>query len=180
MKFDIIPNVTIGVSSINLRRKMKNLKRKICSALCCLSVLSGANKVESFSFKDACRLARKVPDFVLYVDRAVSRAVNYLWLYVDEFVFRHIVFGEPMVVVGGICTFDFILEPGARVPTNFIFAAMGWISFLNTCNGFYPEDEESSKSDDRSGKEQKETKKDRIENSLKDKEKSTSKDESSS
>ncbi len=130
-----------------------------------MSVLSGVNKVESFSFKDACRLARKVPDVVSYV---------------DKFVLRHIVFGWPMVVLGGLCTFDLIDNPGARVPTVFIFAAMGWISFLNTCNCLYPEDEESSKSNNRSGKEQKETKKDRIENSLKDKEKSTSKDESSS
>ena len=144
---------------------MKGLKRKICSALCCLSVLSGANKVESFSFKDACRLARKVPDFISYV---------------NNFCFRHIVFGGPMVALGGICTFDLIDNPGARVPTVFILAGMGWISFLNICNGFYPEDEESSKSDDRSGKERKETKKGRIGNSLKDKEKSTSKDESSS
>lgn len=42
---------------------MKDLKRKICSALCCLSVLSGANKVESFGFRDVCHLAQKVLDW---------------------------------------------------------------------------------------------------------------------
>lgn len=62
-----------------------------------------------------------------------------------------------------------------------ILNAYGAISFFSACNDmFYSEDEESSKSNGRDGKEQKETKKDRIENSLKYKEKSTSKDESSS
>ena len=47
---------------------------------------------------------------------------------------------------------------------------------------FYPEDEESSKSDDKIGKEKKKetNKKDATENSLENKEKLTSKDKSSS
>ena len=94
MKFDIIPNVTFGVSSINLRRKMKNLKRKICSALCCLLVLSNANKVECadcnhFDFKSVCRFSEEVPSFFSYA-------------------FRDYVFGLPMtlfsVFLAGCCS----------------------------------------------------------------------------
>ena len=56
-------------------------------------------------------------------------------------------------------------------------------AFLNVCNSFYPEeDEQSSKSDDKIGKEKKKetNKKDATENSLENKEKLTSKDKSSS
>lgn len=120
---------------------MKGIKRKICSALCCLSVLSGVNKVESFSFKDACRLARKVPDFMSYV---------------DNFFVHHIFFGWPSAIInGGICTLFLILKPEFRKPQCFGAAASGYIAFLNACNSFYPEDEESSKSDDKIGKEKK-------------------------
>lgn len=141
---------------------MKGIKRKICSALCCLSVLSGVNKVESFSFKDACRLARKVPD-------VVSRIGN--------FVCHHILFGWPSAIInGGMITLFLILEPEYRKPKYFSSAASGYIAFLNVCNSFYPEeDEQSSKSDDKIGKEKKKetNKKDATENSLENKEKST-------
>lgn len=148
---------------------MKGIKRKICSALCCLSVLSGVNKVESFSFKDACRLARKVPD-------VISR--------IENFVSYHIVFGWPMAVLSGMVgSLGLIFSPENRTVTNFGVTALGWIAFLNACNSFYPEeDEQSSKSDDKIGKEKKKetNKKDATENSLENKEKLTSKDKSSS
>lgn len=82
--------------------KMKGLKRKICSALCCLSVLSGVNKVESFSFKDACRLARKVPDVMSWI---------------DSFIWHHILFGWPSAIInGGLGTLVLILKPELRKP----------------------------------------------------------------
>lgn len=148
---------------------MKGIKRKICSALCCLSVLSGVNKVESFSFKDACRLARKVPD-------VMSRITSFLW--------HHIIWGWPGAIInGGMGTLLLILKPEFREPYYFGSVASGYTAFLNVCNGFYPEeDEQSSKSDDKIGKEKKKetNKKDATENSLENKEKLTSKDKSSS
>ena len=148
---------------------MKGFKRKICSALCCLSVLSSANKVESFSFKDACRLAQKVPDW-----------------FGKQSVLPNYVFGELGVLITLAADFgwwrNYFTVSGVRDKTLMAMLNLyGMISFFSACNDmFYSEDEESSKSNDRNGKEQKETKKDRIENSLKYKEKSTSKDESSS
>ena len=126
---------------------MKNLKRKICSALCCLLVLSNANKVDCadcnhFDFKSVCRFSEKVPSFFSYA-------------------FRDYVFGLPMtlfsVFFAGCCSLGCYKRCSEcagkqnecencerkKLLGLAISGVLGPISFLNFCNVFYPEIQEN-------------------------------------
>lgn len=115
---------------------MKGFKRKICSALCWLSVLSSANKVESFSFRDICHYGAKVPNFFGYViERFVSRLVfgplSFSYAIKKDY---QIIFDVKEKVTDGQGT---LLQPVSFSKWIALVNILGAFSILNMCDSLY-------------------------------------------